>query len=440
MGGCDCGLDGESPGSVNANPDVASLGVLISFLFAAFVTFLAIIIGYFSDSIAPSKLNRADWLVVDTVRRHLRRHPIDCIINSHKDVEARNRRSETLEKFVLAQSDQQLITGIAILIAGYINPCSMDLYHFQIDYLILNPVLRACRIVGMILTLVGLFVAQVITFGYEDSSLLAVCSLRHGIDAIKYSGRFFVLQYILGFISVILYLIISYGNKAVRLSSGHSDSDLINWITRKKSDREKWKNRTAASHFNSTHRTRTSLAYEREARRKIRERNRDVTLGKRLSQGCSIKNFFTSMKFVSQELSDSFLIEILWLAFGNLYGLLGIIRSRVMNAPEIVGSENQMGFGQIVPLLLTVLPLLAAAEAYHEILPSRPTSNSAHEPLPKHSAETDGVFSPRFMETVEFEDITTHDRNDPESGFRSHGDPSNKKKPRNAIKAENSSP
>ena len=217
----------------------------------------------------------------------------------------------------------------------------------------------------MILTLVGLFVAQVITFGYEDSSLLAVCSLRHGIDAIKYSGRFFVLQYILGFISVILYLIISYGNKAVRLSSGHSDSDLINWITRKKSDREKWKNRTAASHFNSTHRTRTSLAYEREARRKIRERNRDVTLGKRLSQGCSIKNFFTSMKFVSQELSDSFLIEILWLAFGNLYGLLGIIRSRVMNAPEIVGSENQMGFGQIVPLLLTVLPLLAAAEAYH---------------------------------------------------------------------------
>ena len=323
--------------------------------------------------------------MVDTVRRHLRLHPINRIHTSHRDVEARNRRSETLEKFVLAQSDQQLITGIAILIAGYINPCTMDFYHFEIvatlawlsstvhlstlsllqDYLILNPVLRACRIVGMILTLVGLFVAQVITLGGgAEPALPAVCSLRYA-DTIKYSGTFFFLEIILGFISVILYLIISYGNRAVRLSSGNLDSDLINWIMRKKSDREKWKNRTAASQVDSTYRTRTSLAYEREARRKMRERNRDVTLGKRLSQGGSMKNFFISMRFVSQELSDSFLIEIFWLAFGNLYGLLGIIHSRVVYAPEIVGSENQMGFGQMVPLLLTVLPLLAAVEAYH---------------------------------------------------------------------------
>jgi len=45
---------------------------------------------------------------------------------------ARERRSKGIEKLILALSDQQLVAGLAILIAAYIGRCSMTLYHFYI--------------------------------------------------------------------------------------------------------------------------------------------------------------------------------------------------------------------------------------------------------------------------------------------------------------------
>ncbi len=45
---------------------------------------------------------------------------------------ARERRSKGIEKLILALSDQQLVAGLAILIAAYIGRCSTTLYHFYI--------------------------------------------------------------------------------------------------------------------------------------------------------------------------------------------------------------------------------------------------------------------------------------------------------------------
>ena len=62
--------------------------------------------------------------------------------------------------------------------------------------------------------------------------------------------------------------------------------------------------------------------------------------------------------------------------------------------------------------------------------------------MPEHSANgasSHGTPTSNFLETLEFEDITTHDRNDTESGLRSQGDPFNKK-PRNASKPRTAHP
>ena len=40
--------------------------------------------------------------------------------------------SKGLRRFVSALSDQQLVTGLAILIAGYTDLCSRPIYHFRI--------------------------------------------------------------------------------------------------------------------------------------------------------------------------------------------------------------------------------------------------------------------------------------------------------------------
>ena len=48
MGGCDCALDGVAPSSVNANPDVAGLGV-------CYIVYLstALLIAYTGPDILP---------------------------------------------------------------------------------------------------------------------------------------------------------------------------------------------------------------------------------------------------------------------------------------------------------------------------------------------------------------------------------------------------
>lgn len=58
----------------------------------------------------------------------------------------------------------------------------------------------------------------------------------------------------------------------------------------------------------------------------------------------------------------SFVWRLLWLWSGNIYGIVAIFTSRVQTT-GITGDRDKMGFGQLVPLALLVLPLLAAMES-----------------------------------------------------------------------------
>lgn len=86
----------------------------------------------------------------------------------------REERTAIMTRFVLALSDQQLVTGLAILITGYSQRCAMSGYHFDLvtdlawfsstthlstlavlqEYLIQNPVLKAFRVAGILAMLI----------------------------------------------------------------------------------------------------------------------------------------------------------------------------------------------------------------------------------------------------------------------------------------------
>jgi hypothetical protein len=76
--------------------------------------------------------------------------------------------------------------------------------------------------------------------------------------------------------------------------------------------------------------------------------------------------------YIWSQLLGSFLWNIVWMIFGNVFGLLQICSTRWGSLPMdlpgfrlyVIGSENTWGFGQMVALLLLTLPLLAAGEAY----------------------------------------------------------------------------
>ena len=64
----------------------------------------------------------------------------------------------------------------------------------------------------------------------------------------------------------------------------------------------------------------------------------------------------------------SFLWQMLWLTFGNTWGFAQVYVSRWQLAPTVVGNEHDLGFGQLVPLLLLALPVVAAIEGYTGML------------------------------------------------------------------------
>lgn len=71
--------------------------------------------------------------------------------------------------------------------------------------------------------------------------------------------------------------------------------------------------------------------------------------------------------FINDLIAQSFLGEILTLTFGMSYGIAQIITARIsIPSAGLFGSQNELELGQLMPLLLMGLPILAAGEAYHE--------------------------------------------------------------------------
>ena len=158
---------------------------------------------------------------------------------------ARERRSKGLGKFILALSDQQLVTGFAVLIAGFVSPCSMSMYHFKIIaalgwfsstthlstlavlriYFIEHPRLRNWRVAAMLSVLVFLILAQFVTGASTlDISLPVYCAFINGAPS--------SLNFLdpLTQILIIIFLIATYSERIVRLYILDPEWSLQTWF------------------------------------------------------------------------------------------------------------------------------------------------------------------------------------------------------------------
>ena len=169
------------------------------------------------------------------------------IEDDDKSRDARERRSKGLGKFIIALSDQQLVTGLAVLIAGFVSPCSMSIYHFNIIaalgwfsstthlstlavlriYFIEHPRLRNWRVVAMLFVLMLLIIARVVTLASTlDNSLPVRCAFTHG------SFRDLGLLPGISLIGIMIFLGTTYCNRIVRLYSLDPEWSLRAWLFR----------------------------------------------------------------------------------------------------------------------------------------------------------------------------------------------------------------
>jgi hypothetical protein len=63
--------------------------------------------------------------------------------------------------------------------------------------------------------------------------------------------------------------------------------------------------------------------------------------------------------------ADSFLSTLPDIGFSFSYGLTQTVQYRWTSAPKLSPESSRMGFGQLMPILLLLLPMLAAEETYY---------------------------------------------------------------------------
>lgn len=142
MGNCastlDCNAEeylSSNPEPLEVDPDIAGPGVLASFIISGALTILVIFFGYFTDSLPRRHLHKIDRVFIRQTREswifakclpaiaHVLRPAKHALKRSkmfrlHVMHVPREIRVEALLRFLLVNSDQQLVTGLAVLVGG----------------------------------------------------------------------------------------------------------------------------------------------------------------------------------------------------------------------------------------------------------------------------------------------------------------------------------
>lgn len=302
-------------------------------------------------AIPHERFNRLDNVVVAALRRlvHIKGEVSEPIARA---------RQKALERFILGLSDQQLVTGIAILVTGYAQTCTIDGYHFMIlvamawfsstthlsTLVVLRDTFRACptmrliRVIGMVWVCGMLMLGEIIVFIILDYYMVVKCAFAaaslQDTDASCWQAA----------IMVSLYLIIAYSNKITELYRDIPGGSVV---------------QLAFEHMMASKRSPLPRLDDTENELSKIYQESESAFGRQL------RVLGTTFDFFFMELQDSFLWQIIWIVFGNFYGALQLITIRfVPPVPTVTGNDDQMVFGQLVPLLLLALPLMAAIEAY----------------------------------------------------------------------------
>lgn len=252
-----------------------------------------------------------------------------------------------LEGIMLSLSDQQLVTGLAILVAGYyemLNSGALSLYHWQIvvylawmsssvhiasltllrDVLNQKPMLRNLRVAGMLILLVLLVVALWPTRSYTyDTFVPAKCLWTLPTKEVNPE-----------WILTLVMLLIAYLWKLAQLFASSRG-----WIRR-------W---TVA----------VPEASLENLMRRIVSSHRSVWL-RSPAYFCLRVTYISFVAYV--ELVECFAASIVYVCLAFPYGVSVIIRMRTAIPNEVLAGESRLTFGQLVPLFLLTLPILLLVE------------------------------------------------------------------------------
>ena len=302
----------------------------------------------------------------------------------HINPKVDTKRRKSLTAFLLTLSDQQLVTGPAIIVAALSQHCQISVYEFQVvssvawlastthlstliilrQYFRENRTVRNIRVIGMLANLGLLIYTTIISdASYSVDNSVHIQCVTQQLSSLS-ADSFSVNTPI-----TILFLIVSYFDRISQLYN-ENHSPLKNWL----------------QYFCCKRKTGPQLSDEEFQRWYVdkvwhsQKRLGNVVKRDFFWRRAALRfRFARQMAFsvaVLHDYQNSFLSEIPSILLSASYGITQVVMSR-MEAPSIQGSENTVDFGQIVPIFLLALPFLAALESYCEAHSGKTPINQA---------------------------------------------------------------
>ncbi|KAK6814567.1 hypothetical protein RU639_009398 [Aspergillus parasiticus] len=334
------------------NPDISGIGVVLGFLLAAWTTLLVLIFHYVAVHPSPRtspghQRNDLDCFLQDGIRRALKWTP-----SSHW--------GPPLETLILGMSDQQLVTGLAIMTSGYAqiqdglstshwNIITSLAWFSSIIHIATLPYLasyftkkrwlwyiRVTLMSGLAIMLtIGLTAMGKVTGYLKDMSMPISCYFNAGLDALVNNPT----QVFIMLVSEILVL----GGLMTRLvQMSPTTTDFSRSLSRSLEDLWVKGLVWACARLESSSTFVQSIFFP--------------LVAFSLSILCLVRCL---LQFLG-----SAICGLLWLLFSLVWGTIRLSRARDNHVSE----ENSWAFGQLVSVLLLLVPALLMVEGYSEVL------------------------------------------------------------------------
>jgi len=344
--------------------------ILISFFFSALAVFSVVTWGYLTATLPSGLLQPIDQHVLMLLKSCFRRKQNHMRAEDAISTQTPTQRSHSrvLVRFLKMLSDQQLITGISILIAALSSRCAIHRYEWHIvtslayfsvathtmsldvlrDHLAQHTWVRYCRVCFTLLFVVffsfAFVVDQVKPSGSESQTMQ--CALRDWASAREslfeyYSASLFIVR-------VVPVLAILWGKHISALTRVAAPEAIHHrHVTTTLMDR-------ISVHFWSW----TNNLSRAETRRLVA----DAHIHYDTKIGPFRKKVRMSTWYFLEQYHETYLSEIPVWAFQLVYGTTTTVRAVWNPDVELSKGPSMLGFGQVVAIGLLVLPLLALVE------------------------------------------------------------------------------
>jgi hypothetical protein len=323
---------------------------------------------YLSDSIPECCLNQIDKNLIASFHKRcpgFRKRFLGSL--------PRKQREEAITRFILALSDQQLVTGMAILFATVKNQCTFSYQEFGIamsvgwfsatthlatldclrGYFLAHPTVRNWRVLGMMIVL-GLLIYCLSIWSlipnFEDVRIPMECALQEiGPDPIS---KIYYGWYWWGVMVCLLKIYIDEVLESYSTSRAHHRSYIKRIISK-----------CLYLYFLARYRLRVqpelrTTVFDELAADASAKAHRHL-----LENPPSIPYQLSNLMSIQYSYSGSFLSVFPALNLMLSYGICQFIAVRWLSS-YYANVDTSWGIGQLTPILFLLIPLLAGAELY----------------------------------------------------------------------------